>query len=141
MANNEKLVDFSFEKELKQRMQQDAQAFDAPLSARVRDNLLQQLDGIERQHKPVPSKRRPHSLWLGLSLAASVGLAVLTLTLPNQHSPIEPAADKPIKLENLVAEHRPATTIKPLPQEQALSQEYQAILSDIEKLGARLGVN
>ncbi len=141
MANNEKLVDFSFEKELKQRMHRDAQAFDAPLSARARDNLLQQLDGIERQHKPVPSKHRSHSPWLGLSLAASVGLAVLTLTLPNQHSPIESAADSPTSLNNLIAAHRPATTIKPLPQEQALSQEYQAILSDIEKLGARLGVN
>ncbi len=142
MANQSNNIDFQFEHELKKRLQADAKSFDSVLSSKAREDLFTEIEQLSLQTAaPTTSAKQRNPFWLGLSLAASVGLAVLTLTLPNQHTPIEQPPLTPINLNQLVAELKPVKAITPLAQEQVLSNEYQAILSDIEKLGARLGVN
>lgn len=141
MTHDNKLVDFHVEQELKQRLQQDAQTFDAPLANETRDRLFSQLDALAHLKSKAPRRQRSRYSWLAMSVAASVGLVVLTLTLPNPQSLNNLPTVSSAKLNNIVAEQQPLSVLQQLPKEQALSQEYKAILSDIEMLGERIGVN
>jgi hypothetical protein len=142
-ANN--VSDFGLEKELRQKLIQDAQAFDNRLDPEAKNALFEQIDQLSQtarfteNHK---TESAPHVFnWKFGSFAAVLAVVAFSWTMTEQQQDDQTTLATHHNYDPVVVAYQPIRPSRPILESQILTNEYAAILSDIEKLATRIRVD
>jgi hypothetical protein len=146
MKQSNNVTDFEIENEFRQKLIQDAKVFDKTIDPQIQNDLFRQIDLMsqsdkqEGSHLGESATTRIHWKWASIAAVLAVVAFSWTMTGQQQHQN-QPTMANNQHYDPVIAAYQPMQPAQPMIQSQVLTNEYMAILSDIEKLATRIRVD
>jgi hypothetical protein len=145
MKQPNNVTDFEQDKVLRQRLRQDAEAFDQKVDAQIKAALFDQIDQLSESSKfkgdLTTISQSNQFQWKWASFAAVLAVVALSLSMTEQQQDSPPTLAANQNYDPIIVAYQPIQSSPPMIQSQVLTNEYAAILSDIEKLATRIRVD